>query len=419
MPAHCCGEPPRRGPGRRAVVAAAIGAGVPAWVGCSKGEGGAPPRQSGAQPALPSSSSSTPDRPRGEPIGDGSTTKGLTQPHQPTPRKLEPGEPPPQFVVYSWDGAAEGELKLLSRFTSVAKEVDAAMTLFLTGLYALPEKHSRSYRPPDRGAGASDIPFPSLRTARATIRRIGEAWWDGHEIGTHFNGHFCGETGVQTWSVEDWHHEIQEAKRLVTTWRSLPDLADLPSLPFDLDEELIGGRTPCLEGADNLQRAARDLGWRYDTSKTGRQVWPTKEQGLWQVHLQLIPFPAYDTEVLSMDYNLMYLQSKDPDGPRRHHRRWRKEAEAAYLAGFERAYESNRAPLYIGNHFEDWNGGIYMDAVESSMREMARRGDDVRLVSYRQLVDWLDAQDPDVLTKLQRLDVGQAPDGGWASYLAD
>lgn len=41
-------------------------------------------------------------------IGDGSTADTGKQPHQPpSPVPLEPGETPPQFVIFSWDGAGE------------------------------------------------------------------------------------------------------------------------------------------------------------------------------------------------------------------------------------------------------------------------------------------------------------------------
>ena len=43
-------------------------------------------------------------------------------------------------------------------------------------------------------------------------------------------------------------------------------------------------------------------------------------------------------------------------------------------------------------------------------------GRDVR--SFRQLVDWLDAQDPQALAKMRTLGVGEAPKQGWASFLS-
>lgn len=57
-----------------------------------------------------------------------------------------------------------------------------------------------------------------------------------------------------------------------------------------------------------------------------------------------------------------------------------------------------------------------MDAVEEAIKGMADKKD-VRLVSFRQFTDWLDVQDPAVLEKLRTLEVGQAPAGGWNTFL--
>ncbi|NJP48451.1 hypothetical protein HCN08_34415, partial [Streptomyces sp. PRB2-1] len=43
---------------------------------------------------------------------------------------------------------------------------------------------------------------------------------------------------------------------------------------------------------------------------------------------------------------------------------------------------------------------------------------DIRMVSFRQLVDWLDAQDPAVLERLRSLEVGQKPSQGWRALTA-
>lgn len=86
------------------------------------------------------------------------------------------------------------------------------------------------------------------------------------------------------------------------------------------------------------------------------------------------------------------------------------------IQAFERAYDGNRAPLIIGNHFESWNGGTYMRAVEQTIATVCAK-EGVRCVSFRQLADWLDAQDPATLAKLGRLDVGQAPAKGWTDFL--
>jgi hypothetical protein len=58
-----------------------------------------------------------------------------------------------------------------------------------------------------------------------------------------------------------------------------------------------------------------------------------------------------------------------------------------------------------------------MDAVEDALRAIAGRPE-VHLVSFRQLVAWLDVQDPAVLDRLRTLPVGTPPAAGWESFLA-
>ncbi|GHH24257.1 hypothetical protein [Streptomyces rubradiris] len=353
------------------------------------------------------------------PIGDGSTAYTGAQPHLPRPERLSPGQKPPQFVVFSWDGAGEDSQRLFSHFREVAKENNATMTYFLSGVYLLPEEKRDLYKPPQHSAGLSDIGFNDERGITDTLEQLRLAWLEGNEIGTHFNGHFCGpDGGVGTWSVDEWKSEIDQAKRFVKSWRSNTGMRGEDPLPFDYDKELIGARTPCLEGRKNFVKAARDLGFRYDSSGVNDQVWPKKKEGLWDLSMQLVPFPGHTYEQLTMDYNFMVGQSGtqtqgDPDK----FDYWGDQMRDGLLKGFYRAYDGNRAPLVIGNHFESWNGGTYMRAVEEVVKEVCTKPE-VRCVSFRQLVDWLDAQDPRTLARLRSLEVGEAPRQGWASFLS-
>ncbi|MFB9234114.1 hypothetical protein ACFFWC_00960 [Plantactinospora siamensis] len=399
-----------------------MGAAVGSLAGCEVGHR-ATPRAAGPS-GTPAAGATTatatgsplPVEPAGL-IGDGSTRDSGPQPNQPPARRIGPGEAPPQFVVLSWDGAGETEARLFSRMREVAGQLHGAMTFFLSGIYVLPESKRMAYRPPRHPVGASDIDFLSDRSVHATIEQLGLAWPEGHEIGTHFNGHFCGPDGVQRWSPADWDSEIDQAIGFVANWRTNTGFDDLPPLPFDYTRELVGGRTPCLEGQANLLRAKRVRSWRYDSSGTGTQVWPRRfDNGLWDLPMQQIPFPGHNFEVISMDYNMMYNQSGTPDGDPDLRPTWRRQVRDAYLAGFRRAYTSNRAPFVIGNHLEQWNGGIYLDALVEAATEMAQHPQ-VRFVSFRQLVDWLEAQDPRVLTRLRSLPVGRKPAGGWADFL--
>lgn len=351
-------------------------------------------------------------------IGDGSTAFTGAQPKQPAVRRLAAGQKPPQFVVFSWDGAGEDGQRLFSHFREVGKKYHASMTYFLSGVYLLPEAKRGLYDPPKHNVGSSDIGFNDTEGIRDTLAQVRGAWMDGNEIGTHFNGHFCGKDGgVGTWSVAEWKSEIRQAKAFVKGWKSNdPALKDEKSLPFDYDKELIGGRTPCLEGQKNMVAAARSMGFRYDSSGVNDQVWPKKKDGIWDLSMQLVPVPGREFETLSMDYNFMFNQSGTTQGDPGRHEYWGNQMRDGLIQAFDRAYDGNRAPLIIGNHFESWNGGTYMRAIEETIKTVCSKKD-VRCVSFRQLADWLDAQDPAALAKLGTLKVGKAPKAGWASFL--
>ncbi|MFJ9415303.1 hypothetical protein ACIRPT_14200 [Streptomyces sp. NPDC101227] len=352
-------------------------------------------------------------------IGDGSTAYTGEQPNQPTPVRLEPGKRPPQFVVFSWDGAGEDGRRLFSHFRAVGKKYQATMTFFLSGVYLLPEDKRDLYAPPRHAPGTSAIGFNDVQGIKDTVTQIRGAWQEGHEIGTHFNGHFCGPRGAGVWTPAEWISEIEQAEEFVKRWKTNSGLTSERPLPFDYSRELVGGRAPCLEGQRNLLRAARAMGFRYDASSPGgRQTWPRKAGGIWDFPLQAIPLPGRRFETLSMDYNFLANQSGTTHGDRALHAAWGRQMLGGVMEGFKRAYHGNRAPLFIGDHFESWNGGTYMAAVEKAIKAIClRKG--VRCVSFKQLADWLDAQQPDVLARLRGLRVGESPKGGWASYLAD
>lgn len=334
----------------------------------------------------------------GPAVGDGSTSLARPQPNQPPIVRLAPGETPPQFVVFSWDGSSALAPDSLARFRRVARRTHAAMTFFLTGLYLVPEAQRRAYHAPGRAPGASAISFMSASTVHRTIAEIGQAWVEGNEIGTHFNGHFCGAGGAATWSSRAWRKELGEVEKFVSTWRSITGFDDLPPLPFTFDD-IVGGRTPCLEGRRKLLPVINRLGWRYDSSGTRPATWPRRDRyGIWNLSMHPVPFGRHRL-ILPMDYNFLVNQP-GPD-TRANRRRWRHQAEHSLLAGLQHSRRGNRAPLIIGNHFSPWRHGLYLDAVEASIERFAGFPD-VRLVSFRQLVDWLEAQDPDLLHAWQR-----------------
>ncbi|WP_280715908.1 hypothetical protein [Kitasatospora sp. MAP5-34] len=398
--------PLTRGAGGRS-PAAALQAGSPASVSASP---------NGAPGGTPTPRPTQPWDGKVHVLGDGSTSETGPEPKQPVPVKLKPGEKPPQFVVFSWDGALEGDDHLFSHFREVAKESNAQMTFFLSGMYLLPKSKSYLYSPPQHPVGTAAIDFPTDAHIRGTLEQLRQAWQDGDEIGTHFNGHFCGPKGGGDWSTAEWQSETQQAYSFVENWKTNTGFSDIAPLPFDYQKELVGGRAPCLEGQKTLLPAEKALGWRYDASSPGDfQIWPAKINGIWNFPLQELPYPKQNFQVLSMDFNFLDNQSNgNVQGDPSKYAGWEQEAKDGYLNGFERVYNGSRAPLFIGNHFESWNGGIYMKAVEDVMRDVCKR-DGVRCVSFKEMADWMDVQDPKVLAQLRQLDPGQAPD--WTSII--
>ncbi|CAM5324504.1 hypothetical protein SVIOM342S_07505 [Streptomyces violaceorubidus] len=208
-------------------------------------------------------------------IGDGSTAYTGAQPHLPRPERLKPGQKPPQFVVFSWDGAGEDSQKLFSHFREVAKENNATMTYFLSGVYMLPTEKRDLYSPPRRSPGRSDIGFNDEQGITDTVKQLRLAWQEGNEIGTHFNGHFCGAGGgVGEWSVEEWKEEMQPGQAV------REDLEDQhrdeergAALRLRLRQGAVSAPAPRAWRARRTSwRPRSQMGFRYDSSGANNQV---------------------------------------------------------------------------------------------------------------------------------------------------
>lgn len=302
---------------------------------------------------------------------------------------------PPQFVVVSFDGS--GGVRLWPYWRGVARRAGAHFTFFVSGVYLLDEARRTIYRPPRHSPGSSDIGFAqadgdlSARAiVRGTLREIAGAYGEGHEIGTHFNGHFCApyDGNVDEWSRADWRQELRQFNRLFFGAAANNHLPSSARVPFGADK-IIGGRTPCLQGDfQALYPALAAHGFRYDASQVARLGdWPRREQGLWSTPLLEIPFVGHTFDVVSMDYN--FLANQEGMSPASIERETYLSLRRAFFA----SYYGNRAPLSIGNHFETWRSWAYDHALTRLLEEVCRLPE-VRCASFRELVDWLDAQSP-------------------------
>ena len=195
----------------------------------------------------------------------------------------------------------------------------------------------------------------------------------------HYNGHFCAPdpSGVGVWTAADWTSEIAQFRRLL--------FAHKPALPFG-PPEVVGGRTPCLQGRLGLlYPVLARHGFRYDASQIvplGR--WPRRERGIWSFPLVEIPFVGHTFRVVSMDYN--FLANQAEEGPAQIEQETYRSIRNAFLVG----YHGNRAPLSLGFHFETWEGGAY-DRALSRFLLHACRLPEVRCTTFAALANWLDA----------------------------
>jgi hypothetical protein len=285
----------------------------------------------------------------------------------------------PQFVVVSFDGS--GGSDMFEYWRTVARRVHARFTFFVSGVYLIDWAHNSRYHPPRHRRGRSDIGFaPDAQFADATLAQAGAAYEEGHEIGTHFNGHFCAplEGNVDEWSADDWADELDQFDALMFSGHTLPFGSN----------EIVGTRTPCLEGRPRvLYPVLARRGFRYDASQVALLgTWPWRERGIWSVPLLELPFVGHTFRVVSMDYNFLANQTDTSENVER-------ETYLTFRRAFRTSYRGNRAPLSIGFHFETWHGGAYDRALTQFLGETCRLRD-VRCVSIRELVDWLDLRFP-------------------------
>lgn len=291
---------------------------------------------------------------------------------------------PPQFVVVSFDGS--GGARLLRYWRRFARRANARFTFFVSGVYLLDWANHDRYRPPHLPRGTSAIGFAHDEAWIAAMRReLARAYRDGDEIGTHYNGHFCGPGGVGTWTASDWKKELEQFDKLL--------LGGSPKLPFGT-REIVGGRTPCLQGnlAILYPLLARD-GFRYDASAQARLgAWPLKRSGIWSFPLLELPFIGHTFRVVGMDYNLMANQIDESP------RQIESETYRTFWNAFLAEDHGRRAPLSIGYHFETWESWAYVRALRRFLLRACRRPE-VRCTTYAELADWLDTLPPRVLRR--------------------
>ncbi|HET7899673.1 MAG TPA: hypothetical protein VFL59_00695 [Candidatus Nanopelagicales bacterium] len=349
--------------------------------------------------STPSQSPSSSPSPTDTPTDTPQSTEGF-----PPITRLKPGEQAPQFVVLSFDGACKHEL--WQHYMELARANDAHFTFFLSGLCLVPDAQRKLYHPPGKPVGYSAIGFGQASLIPQRIKDITQAYDEGNEIGTHFLGHFCDAKGVGTWTASQWTSELDQAVTFLDNWKSINGNTD-PSLQLPFSADIWkGARTPCLLGKPAAMYPVwKKFGFAYDASRTGTLTWPKKVAGygLWEFPLQRIKVVGYNKTNLSMDYNLLYVQNKGKiDAPPATCAKIENSTYLSLMQALKAVHTGNRAPFFIGNHFNQWACGAYVNALTSFVTDAHAQYPDVHFVTFEYLTRWLAAQDPKVLAALQK-----------------
>jgi len=353
------------------------------------------------------------------------TAPAGAQPDGFVPIRLKPGQKPPQFIVLSFDGV--GWHEKWQYWKSIQDRVPFHFTGFLSGTYMLSTETRKKYDGPGdgphHGPGQASISFSEPADLPVEIADLNDALKRGDEIGSHFNGHFCQDNppGADQWNTGDWNNELGQFFALIKNVDVNNGITDRLNLPA---AEIKGERTPCLEGTqDGLYPALQGHGMTYDTSFTRNGLyWPTQTTQfmtggykIWQLGMSAFPIegPVLDYpsrhKQLTMDFNYYYSQRHNssigvtPDQSAKDSA----QVLATYNAMFDAVHSGNRAPMILGNHFEAWNNNAYTKALGSFV--LAKCGQpDVKCLPFRDLIAWMNAQDPPVLARLQ----AQSPEFG-------
>ena len=321
--------------------------------------------------------------------------------------KLAPGEQAPQFIIFSFDGA--GSHAKWQEFMAAAQPTNSRINGFLTGLYLLADENKNAYTGPGHSPGKSSVGFGGTTDEIATlINDLNQAYAAGHEIGTHYNGHFCAgsEPSGNNWTTADWSNELDQFFGFLENYRANNPGANLPELNVPV-EAIKGGRTQCLEGTlETLIPAWKQAGLTYDSSMPAPAkgvYWPQKVDGIWEFYMPFVYSPAFEGSVMLMDYN-MWIKFNQGENQPETAPQLRQIVYDTYTHLYDEAYNGNRAPLLIANHFNNWNGNSFNEPTLRFMTDYCGKPN-TYCATYQDVIAWMEMQDPAVLQQL----LDQAP----------
>ncbi|MBC7693314.1 MAG: hypothetical protein H7222_16235 [Methylotenera sp.] len=306
--------------------------------------------------------------------------------------KATPVPRPPQYVLMAFDGSKtiDGTGPNWQTTRDFAKEATEAgapvkFTYFISGVYFLNAKNKKLYTAPHHSPGQSEIGFGKTpEEISDRIDEINAAYKEGHEIGSHANGHYDGSRYTES----DWSGEFRQFNELVADAFKNNDLDK--SWAF-AEKEMIGFRAPLLGVSKGMWPALDKHGIKYDTSKIAEpNYWPEKNiYGTWNFPLARLSIVGSGKWTLSMDYNFYDADSHAKED-RENSSKYEKQMLDTYMKYFKGNYYGNRAPVSIGHHFMAFNGNAYWRAMKRFSKTVCGLPE-VKCVTYTELMNYMES----------------------------
>ncbi len=305
----------------------------------------------------------------------------------------------PQFVMLAFDGSYSLDMwqKTLDFARDMALQGQSVhFTYFLSGVYFLNYRKADRYIPPVGKPGTSLIGFAnSNNEIEKRVAYVNRAIAEGHEIGSHLNGHFDGSS----WSAAQWQQEFDSFKNLIFNIAGNNDVSSADASRFTINEspqDMVGFRAPDLGKNNVLYPVLKKNGYSYDTSAAGKpDTWPQQlPNGIWEFPLGNIAYASSTSHILSMDYNFYFKQSAAKDVAVQGTVTWQKFYDDTYnsfMNYFNANYEGGRAPVQIASHFSPWNDGVYWAAMRDFANNVCGKPE-VFCVSFKDLEKYLESQ---------------------------
>ena len=129
----------------------------------------------------------------------------------------------------------------------------------------------------------------------------------------------------------------------------------------------------------------------YDSSMPAPKngiYWPEKVDGIWEFYMPQVYSPGFDSMTTAMDYNFWAKFNDGKEEPDTAPE-LRDIVKKTYDFMYDQAYNGNRAPILIANHFNKWNGDSFNPPAMDFMKEKCGQPD-TYCATYQDVIAWME-----------------------------